>query len=122
MTFPSGHFTILHVKKLHRRATRGHAETNDLAEAELIKFTEAYPSISLEVVCLDVQVQTGELRDSRFAVKRLNACRGTTRPACPAPQKGAILERVERMAGSRPSGHSKYHTKSTPEGNVHEPF
>jgi LysR family transcriptional regulator for bpeEF and oprC len=86
--------------------------TNDLAEAELVvgqaarspsgrlrvrvprtlgrtwivpnlrKFTDAYPSIALEVVCmdvvphaiedgLDVQVQTGELRDSRVAVRRL---------------------------------------------------
>jgi len=88
--------------------------TNDLAEAELVvgqagrtpsgrlrvrvprtlgrmwivpsirRFTDAYPSIALEVVCsdilphtiddgLDVQVQTGELRDSRVAVKRLAA-------------------------------------------------
>ena len=98
--------------------------TNDLAEAELVvgqagrspsgqlrvriprtlgrmwiapnlrKFTDAYPSISLEVVCmdvvphaiedgLDVQVQTGELRDSRVAVKRLAA---TDYVTCASPQ------------------------------------
>lgn len=98
--------------------------TNDLAEAELVvgqagrsasgrlcvriprtmgrmwivpnlrKFTDAYPSIALEVVCmdilphtiedgLDVQVQTGELRDSRVAVKQLAATEYVT---CAAPQ------------------------------------
>src|SRR5688500_2015428 len=47
-------------------------------------FTDAYPAIALEVVCsdilphtidegVDVQVQTGELRDSRVAVKQLAA-------------------------------------------------
>jgi LysR family transcriptional regulator for bpeEF and oprC len=46
------------------------------------RFTDAHPSIALEVVChdilphtiddgVDVQVQTGELRDARVAVKRL---------------------------------------------------
>ena len=98
--------------------------TNDLAEAELVvgqagrlpsgrlrvrvprtlgrmwivpnirKFTDAYPSIALEVVCsdilphtiddgVDVQVQTGELRDSRVAVKRLAAAEYVT---CAAPR------------------------------------
>jgi LysR family transcriptional regulator for bpeEF and oprC len=58
------------------------------------KFTDAYPSIALEVVCkdvvshtidegLDVQVQTGELRDSRVVVKRLAATEYVT---CAAPQ------------------------------------
>ncbi|HYH41239.1 MAG TPA: LysR family transcriptional regulator [Burkholderiales bacterium] len=98
--------------------------TNDLAEAELVvgqagrlpsgrlrvrvprtlgrmwivpsirRFTDAHPSIALEVVCtdilphtiddgVDVQVQTGELRDSRVAVKRLAAAEYVT---CAAPQ------------------------------------
>jgi LysR family transcriptional regulator for bpeEF and oprC len=98
--------------------------TNDLAEAELAvgqagrspsgrlrvrvpktlgrmwivpnirKFTDAYPSIALEIVCkdilphtvddgLDVQVQTGELRDSRVAVKSLAATEYVT---CAAPE------------------------------------
>jgi LysR family transcriptional regulator for bpeEF and oprC len=98
--------------------------TNDLAEAELVvgqagrspggrlrvriprtlgrmwigprirRFTDAYPSIALEVVCsdilphtiddgVDVQVQTGELRDSRVAVKKLAATEYIT---CAAPQ------------------------------------
>ena len=98
--------------------------TNDLAEAELVvgqagrspsgqlrvriprtlgrmwiipnirRFTDAYPSIALEVVCmdvvphtiedgLDVQVQTGELRESRVAVKRLAATEYVT---CASPQ------------------------------------
>jgi LysR family transcriptional regulator, regulator for bpeEF and oprC len=98
--------------------------TNDLAEAELAvgqagrspsgrlrvrlprtlgrmwivpnirRFTDAYPSISLEVICkdflphtmdegLDVQVQTGELRESQLAVKRLAATEYVT---CAAPQ------------------------------------
>ena len=58
------------------------------------RFTDAYPSIALEVVCtdilphtidegVDVQVQTGELRDSRVAVKRLAATEYVT---CAAPQ------------------------------------
>ncbi len=60
----------------------------------LRRFTDAYPSIALEVVCtdilphtiddgVDVQVQTGELRDSRVAVKRLAATEYVT---CAAPQ------------------------------------
>lgn len=104
--------------------TRCKQITNDLAEAELAvaqagrtpsgrlrvrlpqtlgrmwivpnlrRFTEAYPSIALEVVCmdvvphaieegLDVQVQTGELRESTVAVKRLAATEYVT---CAAPQ------------------------------------
>ena len=98
--------------------------TNDLAEAELAvgqagrspsghlrvriprtlgrmwivpnmrRFTDAYPSIALEVVCkdilphtidddVDVQVQTGELRDARLAVKRLAATEYVT---CASPE------------------------------------
>lgn len=98
--------------------------TNDLAEAELAvgqagrspsgrlrvrlprtlgrmwivpnirRFTDAYPSIALEVICkdilphtvdegVDVQVQTGELRDARVAVKRLASTEYVT---CAAPQ------------------------------------
>lgn len=58
------------------------------------RFTDAYPSIALEVVCsdilpytidegVDVQVRTGELHDSRLAVKRLAATEYVT---CAAPQ------------------------------------
>ena len=58
------------------------------------RFTDAYPSIALEIVCkdvvpptiadgLDVQVQTGELRDSRVAVRRLATTEYVT---CAAPQ------------------------------------
>ena len=58
------------------------------------RFTDAYPSIALEVVCkdvvpptiadgLDVQVQTGEVRDSRVAVRRLATTEYAT---CAAPQ------------------------------------
>lgn len=98
--------------------------TNDLAQAELVvgqaarspsgqlrvriprtlgrmwivpnirRFTDAYPSVALEVVCkdilphtidddVDVQVQTGELRDARVAVKRLAATEYVT---CAAPE------------------------------------
>ena len=57
------------------------------------RFTDAHPSIALEVVCndilphtiddgVDVQVQTGELRDARVAVKRLAATEYVT---CAAP-------------------------------------
>ncbi|MES2562341.1 MAG: LysR family transcriptional regulator [Pseudomonadota bacterium] len=59
----------------------------------LRKFTDAYPAIALEVVCkdilphtidedVDVQVQTGELRDSRVAVRRLAATEYVT---CASP-------------------------------------
>jgi len=58
------------------------------------RFTDAYPSIALEVICkdilphavedgVDVQVQTGELRDARVAVKKLAATEYMT---CAAPQ------------------------------------
>jgi LysR family transcriptional regulator for bpeEF and oprC len=62
--------------------------------SNLRTFTDAYPSIALEVVCsdilphtiddgVDVQVQTGELRDARVAVKKLAATEYVT---CAAPQ------------------------------------
>lgn len=115
--------------------------TNDLAEAELMvaqagrspsgrlrvrvpktlgrmwivpnlrRFTDAYPSISLEVVCkdilphtvddgLDVQVQTGELRDSRVAVKRLAATEYVT---CAASQY-LVTNGVPRTIDDLPDG------------------
>lgn len=60
----------------------------------LRRFTDAHPAIALEVVCsdilphtiddgVDVQVQTGELRDARVAVKKLAATEYVT---CAAPQ------------------------------------
>jgi LysR family transcriptional regulator for bpeEF and oprC len=112
--------------------------TNDLAEAELVvgqaarspsgqlrvriprtlgrmwivpnirRFTDAYPSIALEVVCkdilphtidddVDVQVQTGELRDARVAVKRLAATEYVTCAAADYLRSHGIPRKVDEL-------------------------
>ena len=78
------------------------------------RFTDAYPSIALEVVCkdvvpptiaegLDVQVQTGEVRDSRVAVRRLATTEYATCAAPQVPVRARYLP--ERRRAARPHVH-----------------